>query len=85
VSAVAAGELRSHDQLVAEVLQQIRTDRPDLAELTVWLDLVSEWGTDDQCNQLARMIAPDDGAFLMRVLVKVMGTHGLCLGDEGAA
>ena len=73
-SAVALDE-----QIIAKVIQQVGTIRPDL-EALLWTGVYAT-SNDEQVNRVGAALGPDDAALVMCVMRSVYWAHGLHLCD----
>ena len=67
------------DQIIAEVIQQVGTIRPDL-EALLWTGVYAT-SNDEEVDRLGALIDPDDAALLIDVMRSVYLSYGLHLCD----
>ena len=67
------------DQIIAEVIQQVGTTRPDL-EALLWTGVYAT-SNDEALDRLGVLIGPHDAALVMDVIRSVYWGYGLNLCD----
>ena len=67
------------DQIIAEVIQQVGTIRPDL-EALLWTGVYATVN-DEEAERVGALLGPDDAALVMCVMRSVFWTYGVHLCD----
>ena len=70
------------EQITQEILQEIETVRPELAEI---LSNAVCTETSSELDHLSAMVAPDEAAYALAVVERVLGRRGFFLNDGGAS